>query len=109
GTPEARKPRMSVSAVIDRIEGRPAGSKVNIGEVGALAAGPSTGARLLSAGSSSVVFSGGTTTAVVSCRTSRLRRDQRDRKVSGSLISPCPSRLVGGAPDCLDLRGRACV
>src|ERR1700719_2425129 len=91
------KPRMSVSAVIDWIGGRLAGSKIGSGEASALRGKPLPDTRSFAAGLS-LAASGGWMTVSVSRNTSRLRCDQRDRKFSGSLIDPGPSWPVGDAP-----------
>src|SRR5215468_9298957 len=128
GTPGARNARMSVSAVIDSIGGRLAGSNASSAGV---VIGPPTPSPLAgkgwgsggcgdalprfppctpsSRGGEGGVFAaagGDCAPASVSRNTARLRRDQRDRKVSGYFIDPGLSRSVGGAPKFPDQRGR---
>src|SRR5262252_2085471 len=106
GTPGARNPRMSVSAVIDSIGGRLARS--NVGSTGA---GTSRDKAAAGSGPAGIfAFDGiGTFADSVSRTASRLRRDQREMKPSESFIGPFPSRPVGGARCPPDQHGRADV
>src|SRR5437899_11954498 len=81
GTPSARKARISVSAAIDSTGGRSLGSTARAG--GITCAAPTVGASLLGvAASGAAPMSASVFAAAASC----LRRDQRRKKPSGSLI-----------------------
>src|SRR5262249_20705544 len=98
---------MSVSAAIDWMGGRLAGSN---GRSAGAGAGPATPPPSPLVGEEFAARLSRKLAPISASRdTSRLRRDQRDKKFSGSLIDPCPSRLAGGAPSFPDRRGRARV
>src|SRR5262249_34931312 len=111
GTPGARKARISLSAVIVSIGGSFAGSNAASGDWGAppLAGRASRSWRGSSLGGAlSATASGAIEDFVTSAPSdaSRLRRDQRVMKFSGSLIRVL-SALVRAAPALLDRRGCA--
>src|SRR5260221_11180516 len=87
GTPGARKARIFVSAVIESIGGRAAGS--NGGAAGSGPPGPGMSPSFGRAGRGDP--------APDSRAPARFRRDQRNRKLSGSLIR-VGARRAGRAP-----------
>ena len=111
GTPGCRKARMSVSAVIDSSDGSCARSNAGFARLRSASASAARqsrcGALARRVGGSASCAS--TCSARVCVRASRLRRDQRARKFSGSLIVVVLRRAGRAAPALPDRRGRACA